>query len=79
MRIGFGIKSTSQREIGLPELFALKPALNWRQPIPFGPLLFNQLLRLKHNREIPDPDGNVNPAPFPQESWGMVKSGASIP
>jgi hypothetical protein len=52
LRIGFGIKRASQREIGLPELLAFQPALHRRKPIPFGPFLSNQLFRLNHGLTI---------------------------
>jgi hypothetical protein len=48
LRIGFGIKRASKCEIGLPEFFALQPALNGREPIPLGPLATNQFFRLNH-------------------------------
>ena len=52
LRIGFGIKGASEREVGLPELLAFQPALHGREPIPLGPFVANQLLRLNHGKQI---------------------------
>jgi len=46
LRIGFGIKRTSQREVGLPELLALQPALCGREATPLGPFVAHQVFRL---------------------------------
>src|ERR1043166_6799790 len=48
LRIGFGIKGSSQREIGLPQLLGFQPPLNRCQPIPFGQFISNQVFRLNH-------------------------------
>jgi hypothetical protein len=48
LRIGFGIKRASKGEIGMLEFFALQPALNRCEPVPFGPLTTNQFFRLNH-------------------------------
>jgi hypothetical protein len=50
LSIGFGIKRTSEGEIGLPELFAFLPALNGGEPIPLGPLGSHQLFGLNHEK-----------------------------
>src|SRR2546422_11364283 len=52
LRIGFGIKCASEREIGLPELLALQPALNRGEPIPLGPLTSHQFFGLNHAKAI---------------------------
>src|SRR5438552_11976899 len=54
LRIGFRIKRSSQRQIGLPEFLAFQPALDGCEPVPFGPLGFNQLFRLNHRELIAD-------------------------
>src|SRR5665213_114003 len=60
LRIGFGIKRASQREVGLPEFLAFQPALDGREPIPFGPFACNQLFRLNHAKWITDLSFRVN-------------------
>src|SRR5947199_10227007 len=52
LSIGFGIKRASEREIGLPELLALQPALNRCEPIPLGPLTAHQFFGLNHAKAI---------------------------
>jgi hypothetical protein len=52
LRIGFGIKGTSEGEAGRPQLLALQPALDRREPIPLRPLGTGQLLRSNHGRPI---------------------------
>ena len=48
LRIGFGINKTSEGEVSLPELSAFSTAWCGCEPLPFGPLTANQLLRLNH-------------------------------
>jgi hypothetical protein len=60
LRIGFGIKGASQREVDLPELFAFQPSLDGREPIPFGPFAADQLFRLNHSYRITGLDMAVN-------------------
>ena len=47
LRIGLGIKRTSQGQIGRPQTLALHPPLDRSQPIPCGPLGVAQILRLE--------------------------------
>jgi len=49
LRIGFGIKRASERQIGLPQLLALQPALHGGEPIPLDPLVFDEVLGLNHD------------------------------
>jgi len=48
LRIGFGIKRASKREISLPEFLAFQPALNGREPIPFSPFRTYQFFQINH-------------------------------
>src|SRR5262245_1324194 len=66
LRIGFGIKRASQREIGLPELLAFQPALNRSKPIPFGPLIAHQFFWPSHGRIMTNSNPRVNLRPLLQ-------------
>src|SRR5947209_9877212 len=44
LRIGFGIKRASHREVELPELHRLRPALLRRQAVPRFPFVVSQVV-----------------------------------
>jgi hypothetical protein len=44
LRIGLGIKGSSQGEVGLPEFFGLAETLDRREGVPFGPFISDEIL-----------------------------------
>ena len=48
LSIGLGIKRTSKRQVGRPELLTLMPALEGSQAIPVGPLPLDDFFRRDH-------------------------------
>jgi hypothetical protein len=48
LRIGFGIKRPSHREVGDPEALALEPALRGRQAVPVRPFSADEILGIQH-------------------------------
>ena len=65
LRIGFGIKRSSERQIGLPQLLALEPTLRWREPIPLDPFVFDELLRPNHTDPMLQYSGPAWPITIP--------------
>jgi len=59
----------------LPEFLAFQPALHGREPIPLGPFVANQLLRLNHGKQITESNrgGKLSfiPQRTPRELFGV--------
>ncbi len=62
LRIGFGIKRTSQNQERLPESLALHPTFGRTQRVPLCPLRTHQLFSLNHGATIGNISFAFNPA-----------------
>src|SRR5256885_15287616 len=55
LRIGFGIKGTTQRQVRLPQSRAGVPALLRRHQVPFEPLAGPEVVEFGHADSLPRP------------------------
>jgi hypothetical protein len=55
LRIGFGIKRSSQHQVGMPQFFRFTPAPCRSQAVPFCPLFSDKIIHGKHAEIMPEP------------------------
>jgi len=55
LRIGLGIKRSSQHQVGMPQFFRFAPAPCRSQAVPFCPLFSDKIIHGKHAEIMPEP------------------------